>query len=264
MGSHWPSWSIPWAISGPSWEVILWDVASRRELRRFGGRPGWISTLAFTPDGQAIVTGGPDRAAQFWDAAGGREIRRIDGPGSARVRGLSPDGQSLVMTGAGRALLLWDVVGNRLRATLEPETERFAVRGVAFAPDGRTLAAAGSTVDAKGAPQQGQVRLYDLTREPFARRAILTFDRGWLFGPNERFTDCSDVAFTPDGRRVVGIGELKIRIWDAATGVEQDAYEMMHVGSLNRLVISPDGRWLAVTTMLGAGVDILDISRPEP
>ena len=132
-----------------------------------------------------------------------------------------------------------------------------------------TMRAAGSGAALSAAcfedtAQQGQVRLYDLTREPSARRAILTFDPGWLFGPNERFTDCSDVAFTPDGRRVVGIGMLKIRIWDAATGAEQDAFEMMDSGSLNRLAISPDGRWLAVTTPFGAGVVALEISPPGP
>src|SRR5262249_45821463 len=88
----------------------------------------------------------------------------------------------------------------------------------------------------------------------------LTFDPGWLFGPNERFTDCDGVAFTPDGRHVVGIGMLRIRIWDAATGAEQDAYDMMYAGSLNRLVISPDGGWLAGTTPFGSGTTILEIS----
>ena len=173
-----------YALADPrsSWEIILWDVASRRELRRFGGKAGRISALAFAPDGRTVATIGADRAVRLWDVANGREDRRIDGAGSGWAMGFSPDGQSLVMTGAGRRLILWDVPGKRLRAVLEPEAERFAVYSIAFAPDGRTLAAAGSTVDAKGAEQQGQVRLYDLAREPIGRRAVLTFDRGWLFG----------------------------------------------------------------------------------
>jgi WD40 repeat protein len=245
-----------------SWEIILWDVASRRELRRFGGKAGRISAPAFAPDGRTLATIGADRAVRLWDVATGHEDRRIGMAGSGWSLGFSPDGQSLVMTGAGRSLTLWDIAGNRLRATLEAEAERFAVYSIAFAPDGRTLAAAGSTIDAKGVEQQGQVRLYDLAREPGARRAVLTFDRGWLFQPDQGVSVCSDVAFTPDGRRVAAVAMQRISLWDVATGTEQDTFERDTSGGSDRLAVSPDGRWLAVTSPLGVGVSVLDISPP--
>ncbi len=211
----------------PSRAIVLWDVASRRELRTFGGPAGRIAALAFSPDGKLLATTGADRMARFWDVATGRQTRWIDGTGSGHALAFSPDGRTLAMNGAGLALTLWDVAGNRLRATLEPQAEWFSVQSVAFAPDGRTLAAAGMTLDWKGAARKGQVRLYDLSREPFARRAVLTFE-GHGFGrdrPDDPVTICSDVAFTSDGRRVVAIGMHKVRIWDAASGVEQVAYE---------------------------------------
>jgi WD40 repeat protein len=253
-----------YALADPrsSWEIILWDVASRRELRRFGGRAGRISAPAFAPDGRTLATSGADRAVRLWDVATGREDRRINVPGSGWALGFSPDGRNLVMTGAGRGLILWDVRANQLRATLEAEAERFAVYSVAFAPDGRTLAAAGSTVDAKGVEQQGQVRLYDLAREPIARRAVLTFDRGWLFQPDQGVSMCSDVAFTPDGRRVAAVAMQRIRLWDVATGTEEDTFERDVSGGSDRLAVSPDGRWLAVTSPFGVGVSVLDISSP--
>ena len=160
-----------------------------------------------------------------------------------------------------RTLTLWDVAANRLRAA--PEPEKFRVRSIALSPDGRTLAAGGMTFDEKGVEQQGQVRLYDLAREPFARRAVLTFDRDVLGvgRPNEPVTTCSDVAFTPDGR-VVAVGMQKIRIWDAATGVELDAFERGSGGGSDRLAVSPDGRWLAITSPFGAGLSIVDIVPP--
>ena len=43
-------------IAGQQSEVVLWDVATRRELRRFGGHGGWIYTLAFSPDGKILAT----------------------------------------------------------------------------------------------------------------------------------------------------------------------------------------------------------------
>ena len=73
---------------------------------------------------------------------------------------------------------------------------------------------------------------------------------------------CSDVLFTPEGRRVVAVAMQEIRIWDVATGTEQDAFPRDSSSSSDRLAISPDGQWLAVT---GHGqVSILAISLPAP
>ena len=96
------------AMAGPrsSWAIVLWDVASRRELRTFGGPAGRILALTFSPDGKIIATSGADRVARFWDVASGREDRRIDGAGSGRALAFSPDGRTLAMSGAGRALTL--------------------------------------------------------------------------------------------------------------------------------------------------------------
>lgn len=239
-------------------EVVLWDVATHRELRRIGGHGGWVYAVAFSPDGKVLATSVSNQAVQLWDVASGREIRRIDGAASGGVLAFSPDGQMLVMAGAGRTLTFWDLVANRLHAA--PEPEKFRVRSIALSPDGRTLAAGGMTFDEKGVTQQGQVRLYDLAREPVARRTVLTFDRDVVGGggPNERIMTCSDVAFTPDGR-VVAVGMHKIKIWDAATGGELDAFDRGGGGGSDRLAVSPDGRWLAITSPFGAGLSIVDI-----
>ena len=94
---------------------------------------------------------------------------------------------------------------------------------------------------------------------------MLTFDRDvpGAGGPNDPITMCSDVAFTPDGR-VVAVGMHKIRVWDVATGDELDAFERGGGGGSDRLAVSPDGRWLAITSPFGAGVSIVDIVPPRP
>ncbi len=55
-----------------------------------------------------------------------------------------------------------------------------------------------------------------------------------------------DVAFTPDGRRVIAIARTAIAIWDAATGVEIATLVRNPSGVGDRLDVSPDGQWLAV------------------
>ena len=104
------------------------------------------------------------------------------------------------------------------------------------------------------------MRLYDMTRQPPARRADLTHARklpvGIVLVPPRYFTD---VAFTPDGRRVVAIASSTIAIWDRATGTEVESLDSINFGP-GRIDISPDGRRLAVTQ---GQMGILEIPRPQ-
>ncbi len=157
---------------------------------------------------------------------------------------------------------MWDIATNRRHAAPDLENEPFVIFSLAFAPDGRTLAAGGASLEPNG--RRGQVRLYDFAREPFSRRAVLTFD-GDAPGvgvPMDKPITCSDVAFTPDGRRVAAVGMQRIRIWDAATGALEDAFERMGSRDSDKLAVSPDGRWLAVTQPFAAGLSIFDIGPP--
>ncbi len=231
----------------PPGVLVLWDVATGRELKTLRGHSARITALAFTPDGKGIASGEEDHTVRFWDVASGGETGQIPGKHEwVRSSGLLARRQG----SGGRQQRDAQVVGCDREspcATLEPDG--FWVRSVAFAPDGRTLAGAGTVGG------EGKVRLFDLTKTPPQRRAELTLRHDAGNPPDDWI---GEVVFTPDGRRVAAVAMRSVVIWNAATGDEEDSLEKTSASLRDRLAISPDGRWLAVTEV--GDLRIFDIS----
>jgi WD40 repeat protein len=100
------------------------------------------------------------------------------------------------------------------------------VRSVAFAPDGKSLAAG---------IRYGTVRVWHLESK---KEVSLQAHVGETWA----------VAFTPDGKTLVSGGgdwnkPSQVRLWDTASWKERAA--LPHSGEVLCLAISPDGRWLA-------------------
>jgi dipeptidyl aminopeptidase/acylaminoacyl peptidase len=72
-----------------------------------------VSSAAFSPDGQRIVTASADKTARIWDAATGKPIGELRGHDSAvRSAAFSPDGKRIVTASFDKTARIWDVFAN--------------------------------------------------------------------------------------------------------------------------------------------------------
>jgi WD40 repeat protein len=70
-----------------------------------------------------------------------------------------------------------------------------------------------------------------------------------------------NVAFSPDGRRLVSAGGERLKVWDMQTGEELLTLKV-HTGSVENVVFSPDGHRLAGVG--GDGMVTIWVATPLP
>lgn len=196
---------------------------------------GVILSVAFSPDGKTLATGGgmfrfaPGGEKEFSevtlrDAVTGKKRATLSGHKSIVYQvAFSPDGK-LLATAAGDdnelGLRLWDVAtGKELRA--------FKARGVrqlAFSPNGKTLASVSGLVE---------IKLWD---------PMLGKEKAVLKG--HRFP-ITALAYSPDGKILASCSTDKtVRFWDPETGKEVAL--LQHADLAQSLAFSADGKTLAV------------------
>ncbi|WP_433462975.1 WD40 repeat domain-containing serine/threonine protein kinase [Spirillospora sp. CA-128828] len=126
-------------LEGDPGSVRVWDVRTRNPIIHVADR-GQTSSLALTPDGRTWVSAGGGATIRLWDAIRVRITGVLDSGQAADVTEVAVSADGKVLAGAGTDLTvrLWDLAAHRVTATLAGTGER--IRGLALAPDGRTVA----------------------------------------------------------------------------------------------------------------------------
>jgi WD40 repeat protein len=89
-------------------EVRVWDAETGQESLLLLGHKGTVRSVAFSPDGKRIVSGGEDRTVRLWDAQTGVETLTLEGHLAAVTSvAFSPDGQRIA-SACCRQLKVWD------------------------------------------------------------------------------------------------------------------------------------------------------------
>ncbi|WP_439630623.1 caspase family protein [Gemmata sp.] len=222
--------------------VRVWDAASGKELTRFKGG-GIIFSVAFSPDGKSVLSGGFD-TARVWDVATGKEVHAYSTLAKndfsrqdlVKSAAFSPDGKLIARGGSTSGLIVWDTA---TKSKLAPYDRKFTpgeaiarVVCVAFSVDGKKLA----TVD-----ESGKVEV----REPATGRpvsGVYRESRPKQPGQGDRAGPVTCVAFSPDGKSLLtGCRDGTVELWGFPFARPFGA----HAAAVTGVAFSPDGKFAA-------------------
>jgi WD40 repeat protein/Tfp pilus assembly protein PilF len=191
-----------------------------RLVRTLSGHWSAVLGLAFTKDGNRLVTTSNDATVKLWNLDSGEVIRSFVGHrGRVDSAAISPD-DALLLTSGRDGVRIWELeTGAGLRAPKARSGEPYKV---AISADGIRAAAGYSDGHAV------IFKLADATEERSVQHG------GRVFA----------IAFTPDSRQLVTSGhDGKIRVWNVSDG---SGWELgTHRGPISDVVVSPDGETVA-------------------
>jgi eukaryotic-like serine/threonine-protein kinase len=270
-------------------QLRVWDATNGRPVWQAEG-PGQ-STIAWSPLGHLIATGGSDHHIRFFDSETGKEVALLKGhTGEVLMVRFFPDGKRLASAGFDCTVRIWDVETRREVGSAIPH--EVPVFSLAISHDGRELAAglplgklALWKLDGSKGPERRDIP-WSARYSPWSAGQPLqiayspdgsmlgTAGPGGLFRAQHRATgelafalnggsvDPASAAWSPDGSILASVSSSnEAMLWNTSSWRGQRVFG----GPLSvvcSLAFSSDSKTLVVATDRSAGLDSLRINEP--
>jgi WD40 repeat protein/tRNA A-37 threonylcarbamoyl transferase component Bud32 len=208
------------AVAGD--RVRVWDLRKGGPAREFP-TPAEAQAVAFSPDGNWLVSADRDHVARVRDARSGEILRELKGHTDLVFSlAFSRNAGTLVTGSSDKTARVWDVGTGRTLQELKGHKE--PVGKVAISPDGTRVATTSV---------EHFVRVWDAG----------TGEVVWELKGHRSPVVCA--AFSPDGTRVATGGyDARARVWDVKTGRQLAEFVGHRRPPVLFVVFSPDGERL--------------------
>ena len=186
------------------------------------GHKGPVRSVAFSSDGQRIVSGSSDKTIKVWDATSGQATQLLEGhKGSVVSVAFSADGQRILSGSLDNTIKFWDATTGEeaLSLTLKGSAVRWPVTSLAFSSTGRRAVGENSS----------RITVWDASNG----REKLVLHRG-------KGVRTGSVVFSTSGRRIVGGVGKDVNVWDSTTGAKTLTLKG-HIGSVSSVAFCANG-----------------------
>lgn len=229
-------------------DYSLYSVFPTQQFRHvLRGHDAAVMTVAFSPDGWRLASGGWDRTVRVWDLRQPQASAQILAtlPGGVWDVTFSPDGQRLAAGSDDGTIHVWDLRQPQSTPILLSGHQDH-VQSVAFSPDGQRLASASADTT---------IRLWDLNHPQDAPQ-ILQGHQGAVWS----------VGFDPSGERLVSGGDDgSVDVWNLRNVASHPLVLKEHREAVRSVTFNADGTKIA-SGSTDKAIVVWDLrhSQPDP
>ena len=130
------------AVGCSNGKMKIYNIPSGALAYDINAHPSWVTTVAYSPNGNYIVTGGNDDKVKIWSNAGTLLHTCTGHTGDITSVKVTPDNNFVISSSKDDKIKIWNISNGTLVKTINGHTND--VNGIDISPDGTKIVSASS------------------------------------------------------------------------------------------------------------------------